>query len=237
MSNKVYEIGGSADVFIKLKMPITINNLSYQPNETYTILKDVVVDLDYNQNSSNVAAKSPIISAQNAKPSQINIYNVPFTQKICNLIMSLKPQKTYNKTEESICICEDGQIYLPYTPVQNSVFIYDKQHNRLSDFEIEGDYIICDNFVDNEQYRVIYQRTINVNLFGLEVPHYPYFSLEIQGKGNNDKISSNMFMLFDSVSLVTVPNMNFTNNGIMNTPLVFDIVYRGQQEPIIGFEE
>ena len=237
MSNKLYEIGGVVDVFIKIKIPTTINNISYQPNETYTILKDVVVNLNYDQNSSNITAKNPVISAQNTKPSQISIYGVPFTQKICNLIMSLKPQKTYNKTEESICLCEDGKIFLPYVPVENSIFIYDKEHNRLADFEVDGDCIICGNFVEDDKYRVIYQREVNADLFGLEIPHYPYFSLEIQGKGNSDKVSTNMFMWFDSVSLVTVPNINFTNDGIMNTPLVFDIIYRNQQDPIVGFEE
>jgi hypothetical protein len=49
-------------------------------------------------------------------------------------------------------------------------------------------------------------------------------SLEIQGVGNIDKVTKNILMYFDKVSLNSVIEFTFIQNDMINVPLVFYIM-------------
>ncbi len=63
------------------------------------------------------------------------------------------------------------------------------------------------------------------------MPHYPYWQLEVQVKGNTNKYSHDLYMFFPAASLITVPTLSAYNGEIFSTPLVFDLIYKGQDEP------
>ena len=64
-----------------------------------------------------------------------------------------------------------------------------------------------------------------------EMPHYPYWQLEVQVKGNTNKYSHDLYMFFPAASLITVPTLSAYNGEIFSTPLVFDLIYKGRDEP------
>jgi hypothetical protein len=76
----------------------------------------------------------------------------------------------------------------------------------------------------------------NGNSYSFEIPYYAYFSIEIFAKGNSNKSTQSIYMNFDAASIASVPNFNILNGGLLNTPLVFKLIYQNQKEPIVVFD-
>lgn len=229
--NKLYELGSVVDILIKPNTDTVIGNKTYKANEPYTVLKDVSVGLIYEQISSDITAKKPINSSQKARPYQITINDIQLTQKILDLILTRIENTDYIRTIKEICIAEKNSIYLNNEPIKD-LFIYDKSGSAVRVDNIE-DNIVSGNFNDGESYLVFYESKIDNVIYSFEMPHYPYFTLEINGKGNTDKNTSSIYCKFPAVSLVSIPNINFINEDILNSPLIFNIIYQNQKEPII----
>ena len=226
MSNNIYEFGGVADVLLRVKSDRTIAGNTYNENEPYTVLKDVTVQFIYDQIGKQADAKRSVYSSNFGRPSQLIINGVPLTQKIANLIMT-NEDNTYIRTRKEIIQCKNGKLSTNYTPIENSMFIFDKNMQKVDN---------ASSFVEGEEYLVFYQEECSGDKYSFEVPTYGYFSVEIFVKGNTNKITNDIYMHFDALSLATVPNFNIMNGGILNTPLVFNIIYTNQEEPIIVFE-
>jgi hypothetical protein len=236
MGNQLYEFGGTADVLIKCKTERTIDGITYQAGEPYTMLKDVTIQLDYEQTSHSANAKTPIMDTRDGRPYQLIIGGVPLNRKITNLILS-KDQDLYTYTKKEIITCwEEGVLQLIEECKGNDEFYcYDSDFTRVS-AEIKDDYTkLYGNFVKDQQYLVFYTATGVGNGYKFEIPHYAYFSIEIFAKGNTDKRTNNLYMAFDAASLVSVPEFNILSGGLLNTPLVFRLIYQYQKEPIVVF--
>lgn len=237
MANNIYEFGGIADILIKLKIDKEINGVTYQAGEPYTFLKDVVINFNYQQQDSLATAKTNVLSANSGRPSQIVVSNIPFTQKIADLMLTRDTTTIYNRTRREMVTCEkDGELLLSYQPNDSIVFVYDKNFNRVTVNNMHGT-ILYGQFVAETNYLVFYQELAAGNKYSFEIPFYPYFQADIFMKGNTNKITNGVYMHFDALSLVSVPNFNIISGGMLNTPLVFNVIYKGQPEPIIVFEE
>ena len=232
--NNLYEYGGIADVLIKPNIDMVIGNKTYKANEPYTILRDVQVNLLYEQINSNIAAKKPVGSSQAARPYQIAISNITLTQKVCNLILTKDEESNYTKTVNEKIIAENESLYLSNEPINNNIFVYDSSFAAAVVENTEAN-ILTGDFIDGQEYLVFYDITDSGSKYKLEVPHYPYFTFEITAKGNDNKTTSDVYFKFPAVSIVTVPNFNIVYNNILNTPLVADIIYLRQEEPTIIF--
>lgn len=232
--NNLYEYGGIADVLIKPNIDMVIGNRSYKANEPYTVLRNVQVNLLYEQISSDITAKKSISSSQIARPYQISINNITLTQKVCNLILTKAENDTYNKTINEKIIAEKGSLYLSDEPINDNIFVYDSSFSAISVENAEAN-VLSGDFVDGQEYLVFYDITDSGNKYKLEIPHYPYFTFEITGKGNDNKMTSDIYFKFPAVSIVTVPNFNIVYNNILNSPLIANIIYLHQEEPTIIF--
>ena len=234
MNNPLYEFGGTADVLITCKTKRTIGTTEYDANEPYTLLKDVEIGFEYDQNSKNANASKPVFSSQNAYPSSLSIYGVPLNKKVADLIFTTKTAN-YAKTHKEQIFCDtNGQLILSQAPVNNEIFCYNEQLDKITITEVAEDHVVGD-FISGEKYLVFYKVAQAGNIYSLDVPYYAYFSIEIFVKGNKDKIAGNLYMKFDAASLQTVPNLNIVDGGLLNTPLVFDLIYKNQGEPFIVF--
>lgn len=229
--NKLYEFGGIVDILIKPNIDMFIGDKTYKANEPYTILKEVEAELIYEQISSDIAAKKSISSSQSARPYQISINGIQLTQKVLDLILTRTKNQVYSRTIKEKCIAENNLIYLNNDSIKN-LFIYDKSGSAIDIDNINGN-TISGNFDEGEEYLVFYELDINSIIYSFELPHYPYFTLEIMGSGNADKSTSSIYCKFPAVSLINIPNINFTNDGLLNSPLVFKVIYQNQKEPII----
>lgn len=228
MFNDLYEFGGQCDVIVRSAYGTKINGVTYAENEPYTILKDVFVRLDYDSTESGATAKTNITASHAGYPDAISISNVQLTSKICDLIAT-------NNNNVS-CISKyyeaesDGRaIYLPEEPIKDSVFIYYKG-KRQEGFVVTDTAIYCDYFVPGEKYLVFYDVPMNTS-YDFEIPHYPYFALDIIAKGNTNKRSENCYMKFPATALVAVPVFDLVNGSILNVPLKFICIYRNQKKP------
>ena len=225
MKNNIYEFGGVADILLRVKSERTIANTTYHANEPYTMLKDVSIQMIYEQETKQGNGARSVYSTNSGRPSQLIIGGVPLTQKVANLILT-NNNTTYSRTHKEIINYKAGtDLKLRHKSLDGSIFI----------FNHEMEHVKYEDMTDGE-YLVFYQTECEGDKYSFEVPSYGYFSVEVFMKGNTNKISNDVYMHFDALSLATVPNFNIMNGGILNTPLVFNIIYNKQEEPIIVFE-
>ena len=236
MQNNIYEFGGIANVLIRCKTAQTICGKSYKPHEPYTLLKDVYVNYTYEQKDSMSAAKKPVLSANSGRPTQITISKVPLTQKIANLVLTADDNSFYNKTRmETVNCLTNGELFVNYKPIDGTLYVYDQEMNLIEGVVLQ-EQTIHGAFVADSKYMVFYEELAAGDKYTFEIPYYPYFEIDVFIKGNTNKISNDVFMHFDAVSLVAVPNFNIYEGGILNTPLVFNVIYTHQEEPFVVFE-
>lgn len=225
--NNLYEFGGACDVIIRCNNERIIGGKTYKANEPYTILKDVFVSLGYKNITSDSGAKKNVIAHREGLPDIININGITLTTKVCDLIAERTREVRYiNKVCE--CIADNGKIYLPETPADKTLFIY-KNNELFTTFIIEND-ILKGEFIEGQSYLIFYSVLSDNICFNFNVPSYGYFSLDIIGKGNVDKITQNVYLNFPAVSLISVPVFDLVNGTILNAPLQFECIHRGQKE-------
>lgn len=234
--NKIYEFGGVADLLLRFSIEKEIDGVHYAANEPYTFLKDVNIQFNYDHNVKEIGGKTSTISVRDGRPKQLIIGGVALTQKIAHLIMTSLPDKNYLRTRRERIVCyKDGILVSNYSPQSGSIFAYDSSGDRIAVTHSDNTQIFGD-FKCNVEYLIFYEQESAGDKYSFEIPHYPYFELDIFMKGNTNKISNDLYMHFNAVSLVAVPNLNITSGGILQTPLVFDIIYARQEEPIVVFE-
>ena len=225
--NNLYEFGGSCDVIIRCKSERYIGGRHYKENEPYTLLQDVMISLQYKNITSGDSAKNNIIATRQGLPDNVSITNVSLTDKIACLIAEKVQSQKIGKT---YCgIAENNTIYLPEIPLNDSVFIYNR-NQRLDKFTIDKDKIIGD-FVDSESYLIFYDIMSDSSCFDFNTPHYGYFTLEIIGKGNKDKVSKDIYIKLPAVSLMSVPIFDLVDGNILHAPLQFQIIHQNQPKP------
>ena len=224
--NDLYEFGGVSDVIIRCNSDRTIGNQLYKAGQPYTILKDVLVQIGYRNTTSDSSAKTNILANREGLPDLISIGNIVLNTKVCDLIADRTSAQAHTKYIEYIA--EDNKIYLPEAPIQNTVYVYYK-NQLLTDFTINND-ILFGNFISGEKYVIIYSVLSDNICFNFNVPSYGYFSLDIIGKGNLNKQTQNIYIHFPAVSLISNPIFNLVNGSILNAPLQFTCIHRGQSE-------
>lgn len=238
MSNKLYEFGGTADVILKSRIEQTINGVTYAANEPYTVFKDVSVELQYDSYTTNGAggiSNKTNLSIRQGQPTKIALFGCPLTDKVCNLIFTQEKETTYTETCHKTLVClEDGKLHLTTSNIQ-SMFVYDDEYNKVGVFAASdiAEQCVTGNFVAGRRYLVFQTLVKTGKIYKFDMPIYPYFSLEIIGKGNTDKKTSGVYLNFDAVSLVSTPALDIISGGMLNAPLVFDIIYKNQKEPVI----
>ena len=231
--NTLYEYGGIANVLIKTNIDTEIGGKVYKAGEPYTMLKDVYVVLGYEQATSPIAAKKPVSSSQSARPYRLTITNITLTKKVANLILTKCDDDVYTRTVSEKVFAIGKELYLANEPVENTpIFIYDSSGAAVS-VEDSAANIITAEVEDGQEYLVYYTISSTGTKYKFEIPHYPYFTFEISGQGNKDKLTNQVYFKFPAVSIITTPNLDLVYDGILSTPLVADIIYQFQEEPTI----
>lgn len=231
--NNLYEFGGSCDVIIRCNSERTIGGKVYQANEPYTILENVYCSLQYKNITSDIGTKNNVIATRDGLPDFVNITNVTLTDKInCLIAEKIQPQTIgcvyYGEAYDNV-------IYLPEIPIVKSIFIYYK-NNKIENYTVEQDKILGE-FVDGEEYLIFYEKISQHACFDFSTPHYGYFTLEIIGKGNQDKISDQVYIKLPAVSLMSVPVFDLVNGSVLNMPMQFQIIHQNQQKPYFNVGE
>lgn len=224
--NNLYEYGDLCNVIIRCNSERKIGDTVYQANEPYTILEDVIVNLYYKTITSDASAKPNVIATREGLPDYISISNIALTDKL----MCLLAEKQSHKPLSNFCHCEawNGEIFLPHNNITN-VYIYDNEHNRVEGFTIQEDRLIG-SFIDGASYLVFYNYNSTNQCFTFDTPHYGYFTLEIFGKGNQDKKSTALYIKIPAASLMSVPVFDFVSGDILHAPLQWQIIHRGQEQ-------
>ena len=230
--NNLYELGGLADVFIINKVEKNIGGINYKPQEVYTVLNDVIVNLAYERNNSEGKDIKNKINYIVNFPNEIYISNVPMTEKVCNLLMQKENDTNLLITKKEIIECTvQNKLFLSDIPSKD-IYVKDKNYNNL-EYEV-ADYTLTGNFIEGETYLVFYKTYINKSVFNMEKVSMPYFSLEIHFKGNDNKKTTIGYMIVPSVSLISSPVVVFNSNTIVGSNLNFKIIDVNNEPSVWG---
>lgn len=223
------EFGSPVDIIIKTKAELDIAGKHYMPNQVYTILREVDVEFQYEKIQTDVAAKKIIYRGDiKSYPNAFQIWNLPLSQKIIDLIFNETTSGYLTQVENLEVI--DGTLYLKYAPARNLIILNDNgQQVEESTYTINNDTII----IANGTYTVMYEYLATGKTYNLESPFYPYFAAEIIGLGNTDKQTNKIHLVLPTIKISQTPRLQFTNTGVCSTPMVCDIIYQNQPEPYL----
>ena len=229
--NDLYEYGSSFDIIIRLKSDQTIGGQQYKAGEVYTVLHNATVNFTYEETGAVMSARKPIYDAnvQNL-PVSFAISDVNINTKIANLIMTKQEGQEVLVPSIEQCASANDELYTKY-PIASELRVYDAATHALQEnYTYENDKI---SGLDDGTYLVHYYYTKVGATYNLEVPYYPYFTVEMLGKGNKNKNTEDIYFKFPSVSMVQRPKLDFINSGVITTPFVFNIIYHAQPQPVV----
>lgn len=226
------EFGSEVDILIKAKQKITIGERSYEPNQIYALFKGVYVEFTYTMTNSNIAAKrTAFVGDVDSFPSSLNIYNLPFTQKVIDLSFVYQSENKVLTALETINAA-NGKAYLNHTVAANLVITKDKEVLPQSSYSYNNNEI----GIEDGTYTVSYDYISDGKTYDLESPFYSYFAAEIIGIGNTNKQTNKIHLVLPAIKISQAPKLQFTNEGICSTPLVCDIIYVNQPKPYMVIE-
>lgn len=232
--NNLFEIGSKANVILRFRTETCVNGKTYSANEPYILFKNANVLIDYsNEDKTGTAARTVIANSQ-INPRTVSVGSVNLTRKLIALLTS------FNGTEESFGLTrfetkspeeENGDKFMMLdnnilTGSEDNIFVYEEESFDAIDFTYHAaqNRVISSDFDLSKNYLISYSSVKAGMKYKLEKNHVPYFSLEIQGVGNVDKITKNVVMFFDKVSLNTTIDFSFIQDQMINVPLIFHII-------------
>lgn len=234
--NSLIEIGSKANVILRFKTPIEVNGVRYEANEPYLFLKDVNVVIDYSKQDSVAATNKNVMAYSNIKPRSVAIGGMSFSRKLAALLASFSgTNETYNPTifrtlaAEKAPTDSEGIIFLTENfDSTKKFFVMDDQMEKIDPGYITYDAamnaLISSKFENNKRYLISFSSVKTGTKFNLNKTHVPYMSLEVQGIGNIDKITKEVMMYFDKVSLNSEIQFTFIQGEMISVPLEFYII-------------
>jgi hypothetical protein len=234
LQNSLIEIGSKANVVLRFKSETTINGVTYAANEPYLFLKDINVIINYTNEDKVGNTDVNVIATSNIKPRRVIMSGISFSRKIVSLLACYQNSgESYYSTEFVTATADRGEsdlvgtVFLPRALKQGeSFFVYDSDFDKIENsvYDPETNSISNALFTDNNEYLISFYTTKIGTKFDLNKPNLAYMSLEIQGVGNIDKVTKNILMYFDKVSLNSVIQFTFIQNDMINVPLIFHII-------------
>ena len=240
--NSILEFGSKADVIISFYTDLKINGQEYKKGEPYLYLRDTNIGIRYFNEIKDGTKNKNITSWSDINPKEIVIGSIPFSRKITSLLAKLEEEVSIYNPRKFVTLTanrpdpeENGIIFLlEDLSEEKEFFVYDRDFNKIESTYDEGMNAVEGDFEDNEEYLISFSSEEGVTKFSLNKPALPYMSIEIQGKGNVDKQTKNIYMYFDKVSLKTEMEFTFIQDEIVNIPLVFSIVENKNNHLYIG---
>jgi hypothetical protein len=243
--NAVIEVGSKVDIIIRFNSTATINGKQYAAEEPFLLLKEVNANIIYDANSKTSRINpNQLMAFSDAAPRGISIRGYSLSRKILGLIASYAAENvSYQKTTFKTMVAdrpselEPGLIFLTEEiPVDSTFFVYDSEFNSVeATYVSEMNALESLSFVDGNFYLVSFSPEYFGTKFTMKKPCVPYMSLEIQGKGNINKIKKDYIVKLSKVSLESVLDLSLVYNGSINVPLDFAILQ--DSENYIIFED
>lgn len=243
--NSLIEIGSKAtNVIISFNTPTTINGKNYKKNEPFLLLKEVTTIIEYAAagDVEGLGSKKAIASSF-INPTKIYITGTNFTRKICSLLSTFVGESQVFLSNEMKTLSaqkgdENPVIYLT-DPISEAkeFYVYDDEFERVEGviYDSINHTLTSPEFVEGNSYLLSFATERIGTRFNLKKPVIPYMNIEIQGTGNIDKKTSNIYAFFGKVALVNSMEFNFVQNDMIKAPLEFEIITDG--ENYIVFED
>ena len=217
--NNVLSFGSKVDVLIRCGSAMTIGGKNYAAGQPYTYLTGVNAAISSNSHSGIITGqKGVMVSARENYLYSLVINDVHITEKIQNLFFS--PCVNGISFTERVTLV-NAETKLAHTPT----YIYLYKNGELSDdYELDSDdFITITDFDSTANYLLFY--TYNDNGFKsfIGMP-FPYFIVEIHGKGNKNNISADFFISLQKCSLLPDSSLQFVDSELNGIKLSFAII-------------
>lgn len=233
--NNLIEIGSKANVILRFRQDTEVNGTTYKANEPYLLFKNANVLISYTNEDKSGSAARTVIANSEINPRTISVGSINLTRKLVSLLTCFSgEEENFTVTEFETANVENVNGDLFITPNESlreeedeKIFIYtENDFTRLENvtYDAAQNRITSPQLEENKIYLVTYPSVQTGMKFSLNKNHVPYFSLEIQGVGNVDKVRKNVIMYFDKVSLNAFIEFTFIQDEIISVPLIFHII-------------
>ena len=240
--NSIIEMGSTVDVIISFREDTTINGSNFSAFEPYLFLKDVKALLRYRETKKKKSAQNNIFNINFANIDSLILGDITFSKKLASLYVEYYGEATQKKRKFITLTAFDGDpdaaIYMNESFNSNGdYYIYDSSFNKI----LNATYIESSNsftspsFTVGEEYLVSFTSDLVGERFNLKQRQFPYFNIQIQGKGNVDKETKSVLVNIDKASLNSILDFNFVPGDKINAPLEF--VLFDSEENYIIFED
>ena len=224
--NKVLEFGSVASVVIRPRKDMTVGGKTYLAGEPYLYLKNVEVMITYT--NTDKTAKTNVTLAAHSKltPRSITISSVPLSLKILSLIAKYNGPQEFSYTKFIDGVASANFIFLTDS-VDNTrpIYVYDSNYNKIEfTYNSEMNAVESGDFVDNQRYMISFSSVKDGIKYNLNEEWFSYFSIEIQGVGNIDKITKNLYLFIEKASFISDMKFLFNKTEMVALPLRFHII-------------
>lgn len=239
MAKELIEFGGQANVILRANIDFTVNDIEYKKDDIILYLEDVNLDFTYNETISDKTVNSRnLLAFDIRKLNAVRISSNPLTMQYVELFgEKVKDNFTYSVVEDTEI--QDNKFY-PTKPIatgEKSIYImnvgnygveYDAESGEAT-INIEEDIDGVQEQINLEgTYTIVYKTLVDNPAFNINNNYtLPYFSMEVNGIGNINKVDGNINIFIPAVSLLTRPDYSLSNT-ITYQSLDFKIIDIGQ---------
>lgn len=231
--NNLLEFGGSGQL-----IATAICDFSVQ--DTYFFKKDdIVFDFDsihinFNYNYVTGEAKSDKTNLFYEKfyIDSLSLDVVPFDNNFKLFCNNDLDYLTICEVEN--CVAVNNNLFLKNAAIDDSIKIdgiYNFNAINVGDFTL----ITSEDLVDNNVYKVYYNRQIKVKSIFLdnEEIDIPYLKLQIKFRGNNDKEEVTSYIIIPKASIRLTPVFNLQNNSVSHIRINAKVI-NDEEKPVLS---
>lgn len=222
-----YSFSGKGSILIKAGVPGEYGSEQYSANEPIAYFTDVLLNITFS-NDDTIAKQgiSNLVADSKAEGSVLSVQGIKVNESLQSLLYKKQTNNLKDKTEVVKLISSNGVLYLPIQSgevLNEEIFIYDQNKNRILTFTIVEDTIIG---LEDGNYTIFY--TVNkeaTSTYFLETPRFPNVQAELTVQGNLNGQLGVINIHLGKLKLLSRPTLDFTSGAPFSENLEFAILY------------
>lgn len=188
---------------------------NYKTGDIVLTIPNIFASLYYNSRTTSNNARFTELYYSDYSLAGININNVPLTESFYSLF-SIPRDTNIAIIKREVSVGIDNTLYLLGNNIIEKTIQVDNLEGYIIHNNEGGYYITSDEIVNGKSYLVSYEtleQGHSFNLYSADVD-IPYLKLQAQFIGNENKRSTEGYLIVPKVRLVYQPNIEFNANHV-----------------------
>jgi hypothetical protein len=225
------EFGSAGNLIATAICDFECNGQKYKAGDIVLNLNDVSMHFNYGTTTSDAKSSRTQLYYNEYYLDNFIIEMAPFNLQTQKLFANLTSDKiTVIETEQSMAMM--GRLLLSKT-LKNDGYIKIENIENF-DIDTQNDITIISSvdFQDNKYYNIVYETEMDCNTIELDnaALEIPYLKVQINFKGNIDKLPMSNYFFIDKAAVRLTPLFSLQGNTVSHIKLLFKVIY-GDSKP------